>query len=29
MAQKGPWNLAREKMLQDRDALPEEEGDFV
>ena len=29
MAQKGPWNLAREKMLQDRGALPWEEGDIV
>ena len=29
MAQKGLWNLDREKMLQDRGALPEEEGDIV
>ena len=29
MAQKGPWNVAREIMLQDRGALPEEEGDIV
>ena len=29
MAQKGLWNLAREKRLQDRGALPEEEGDMV
>ena len=29
MAQKGLWNLARDKMLQDRGALPEEEGDVV
>ena len=29
MAQKGLWNLAREKMLQDRGALPKEEGDSV
>ena len=29
MAQKGLWNLAREKMLQDRGALPKEEGDVV
>ena len=28
MAQKGLWNLAREKMLQDRGALLEE-GDIV
>ena len=28
MAQKGPWNLVRE-MLQDRGALPKEEGDIV
>ena len=28
MAQKGLWNVAREKMLQDRGALPEEEGDI-
>ena len=27
MAQKGLWNLAGEKALQDRGALPEEEGD--
>ena len=27
MAQKGLWNVAREKMLQDRGALPEEEGE--
>ena len=26
---KGLWNLAREKMLQDRGALPKEEGDIV
>ena len=29
MAQKGLWNLARNKMLQDRGALPKEEGDVV
>ena len=29
MAQQGLRNLAREKMLQDRGALPEEEGDLV
>ena len=29
MAQKGLWNLVREKMLQDRGALPKEEGDVV
>ena len=29
MAQKGLWNVAREKMLQDRDALTQEEGDIV
>ena len=29
MAQKGLWNVAREKMLQDRGALLEEEGDVV
>ena len=28
-AQKGLWNVAREKLLQDRGALPEEEGDIV
>ena len=28
-AQKGLWNLARKKMLHDRGALPEEEGDIV
>ena len=27
MAQKDLWNVAREKMLQDRGALPKEEGD--
>ena len=26
MAQRGLWNLARERMLQDRGALPKEEG---
>ena len=29
MAQKGSWNLVREKMLRDRGALPTEEGDVV
>ena len=29
MAQKGLWNLFREKMLQDRGALPKEDGDIV
>ena len=29
MAQKGLWNLAREKTLQDRGALSKEEGDVV
>ena len=29
MAQKGLWNVAREKLVQDRGALPEEEGDIV
>ena len=29
MAQEGPSNLAREKMLQDRGELPGEEGDIV
>ena len=29
MAQKGLWNLAREKMLLDRGALSKEEGDVV
>ena len=28
-AQKGLWNVAREKMLQDRGALPTEGGDIV
>ena len=28
-AQTGLWNLARDKMLQDRGALPKEEGDFI
>ena len=27
MAQKGLWNVAREKMLEDRGALPKEDGD--
>ena len=27
--QEGLWNVAREKMLQDRGALPSEEGDIV
>ena len=29
MAQKGLWDVARDKMLQDRGALPKEEGDIV
>ena len=29
MAQKGLWNVAKEKILQDRGALPKEEGDMV
>ena len=29
MAQKGPSNLATEKMLQDRGTLPKEEGDVI
>ena len=29
MAQKGLWNLAREKMLQDSGALRKEEGDVI
>ena len=29
MAQKGLWNAARKKMLQDRGTLPEEEGDIA
>ena len=29
MAQKGLWNLAREKRLQDRGAVPREEGVVV
>ena len=29
MAQKGLWNVAREKMVQERGALPKEEGDVV
>ena len=29
MAQKGLWKLARDKALQDRGALPREEGDAV
>ena len=29
MAQKGLWNLARETMLQDRGAMPKEEGDVI
>ena len=29
MAQKGLWNVTREEMLQDRVALPQEEGDFA
>ena len=29
MAQKGLWNLARNKALQDRGALPEDEGDTI
>ena len=29
MAQKGLWNLARKSVLQDRGALPEEEGDVI
>ena len=29
MAQKDLWNLAREKRLQDRGALPREEGDVI
>ena len=29
VAQKGPWNVARENRLQDRGALPEEEGDIA
>ena len=28
MAQKGLWNVAREQILQDRGALPKEEGDI-
>ena len=29
MAQKGLWNLEREKRLQERGARPEEEGDVI
>ena len=29
MAQKGLWNVAREKMLEDRGALPKEDGDLL
>ena len=29
MAQRGLWNLARNKTLQDRGALPTEEGDAI
>ena len=29
MAQKGLWNLAREKRLQERGAMPKEEGDVI
>ena len=29
MAQKELWNLVREKMLRDRGALPEGEGDVI
>ena len=29
MAQKGLWNLARDEMVQDRGALPKEEGDVL
>ena len=29
MAQKGLWNLVREKVLRERGALPEEEGDIT
>ena len=29
MAQKGLWNLAKEKILRERDALSKEEGDAV
>ena len=29
MTQKGLWNVAREKMLRDRGALPNEEGDLL
>ena len=27
--QKGKWNLVREKVLQDREELPKEEGDVI
>ena len=29
MAQKGLWNLAKEKILRERGELPKEEGDAV
>ena len=29
MAQKGLWNLAREKILREREPLPKEEGDAI
>ena len=29
MAQKGLWNLAREQRLQERGAMPKEEGDVI
>ena len=29
MVQKGLWNLVRDEVLQDRGALPEEEGDVM
>ena len=29
MVQKGPWNLVREKMLQDRGTMPKEEADVI
>ena len=29
MAQKGLWNLAKEKLMKEREELPNEEGDAV
>ena len=29
MARQGLWNIAKKRMLEDRGALPKEEGDFI